>query len=263
MKQHFFSLLRSKNMKKVKFGGRFILIGLFLLFSKLVNSQDFHYGLYAGANINTMKIANDLYINSNVDDTEKLMSLGFRAGFFGEYSFNDYFGVEMDLSFSQHGYRLMNEFEFYGDNSQITLSTKEEKMSNDISLALMFKYYTLNKKLSIDLGVQPAYTFMVRSFASETLKQDSLNVNFSSNLLVDTVLVLDKSTYNPFNLSVTGGVTCYFSENVFMTIRYMFGLTDLFVKEVGKFDEEGCYYTERVNLLSRNRVLQLGLGWRF
>lgn len=250
-------------MRKVNFEGRFILVGLFMLFTQFVNSQDFHYGLYAGVNVNTMKITNDLYVSSDVGNTEKLMSLGFRAGLFGEYSFNDSFGIEVDMSFSQHGYRLMNEFEFYGDNSKITLSNKEEKMSNDISLALMFKYYTLKKKLSIDLGIQPAYTFMVKSFASEMLIQDSLNVNFSSNSLGDTVFVMDKSTYNPFNLSMVGGVTCYFSENVFMTVRYMFGLTDLFVKEVGKFDEDGCYHTEPVNQLSRNRVIQLGLGWRF
>lgn len=242
---------------------KYIYLVLFLTIVKFSVSQEFHYGLYAGANINTMKIANDLYINSNFDKTEKLMTLGFRGGVFAEYSFNEHIGIQADLSFSQYGYRLINEMEFYGDNTKITFTNKEERMVDDISLALMFKYYILNKRLSFDLGVQPSYTASVRVFTSELLAQDSLNVNFSSQSLTDSTFRMDKSKYNPVTLSVMGGVTCYINKNVFFTMRYMFGLTDLFVKEVGRFDEEGKYYIDKVNQLSRNRVIQLGLGWRF
>lgn len=242
---------------------KYIYLILFLTIVKISASQEFHYGLYAGANINTMKIANDLYINSDSDKTEKLMALGFRGGLFAEYSFNEHIGIQADLSFSQYGYRLINEMEFYGDNTKITFSNKEERMTNDISLALMFKYYILDKKISFDLGLQPSYTAAVRVFTSERLTQDSLNVNFSSNSLTDTIFRMDKSSYRPLNLSVIGGLTCYISKNVFFTMRYMFGMTDLFVKEVGRFDEEGNYSIEKINQLSRNRVIQLGLGWRF
>lgn len=243
---------------------RFLLLSILFSLFFVVRSQDFRYGFFAGANLNTMKLADELYIHNDKENTDKLISLGFRAGFFGEYSINKHLGIQADLSFSQYGYRLINELEFIGENNSIIYDKKIERMSNDISLALMFKFYLLDKRVAIDIGLQPSYTCDMREFDEEKLMIDSLHVNFSTTILSDSIIHMKKdANYNAFNLSAIGGITCMLSDHFFFNARYVFGLTDIFVEEVVRFDDYDTYYTEAVNQLSRNRVVQLGFGWKF
>lgn len=243
---------------------RFIFI-VFLVSSFFIGSaQEFRYGIIGGVNLNTMKLANDLYINSDMENTEKLMVLGFNIGGFGEYSFNKHIGVQANLYYSQYGYRLINEYKYPMGANEYVFTDKEERVVNDISLSLMLKWYVLNKRLAIDLGVQPNFVCNVRSVELSSFGIDSLNVNIQHEVISDTTYLMKKDVeYLPFTLSVIGGMTYYFNDMFLMSVRYSFGLTDLFVKEVGYLDDNDNYYVDRIKQLSRDRVIQIGFGIRF
>lgn len=248
-------------MKKIFF------LLVFVLTLTLVRSQEFHYGVVAGANLATMKVGSESYIGNDVDNTIKRMSLGFRCGAFAEYSFAENIGLYAELGFSQYGYRMSldNEtaYDIDGGNTMINKVDAEERTRfNDMSLSLMLKWYMFDKHLSVDLGVQPSLTASVKCserggssviYNGEEMNSDSYDRTYN----------LRKNEYRPFNFSVVGGMTYSFCKNVFVSARYMFGLTDIFVKEVGRFDDSGEYFIEAENQLSKNRVIQIGLGWKF
>ena len=121
--------------------------------------------------------------------------------------------------------------------NEYVFTDKEERVVNDISLSLMLKWYVLNKRLAIDLGVQPNFVCNVRSVELSSFGIDSLNVNIQHEVISDTTYLMKKDVeYLPFTLSVIGGMTYYFNDMFLMSVRYSFGLTDLFVKEVGYLD---------------------------
>lgn len=252
-----FLIFNLNMMKKI------LLFFICVTFIKIVNAQEFHYGLFAGANLNTMKIGSDLY-SGGIDNTDKLMTIGFRGGAFAEYSFNKNVGVQSELSFSQSGYRIINENINEAGNERFIYTNKQERIINDISLDLIFKWYLFNQRLAIDLGVQPSLTCSVRNVSEQSFSRDSLNINMSKQVLSETTTLMKRNEeYRSFNLSVIGGASYYIKKNVFVSARYIFGMTDIFTKEVGKFNENNEYIIERKNQLSRKRSLQLCLGWRF
>lgn len=243
-------------MKKI------LLILLFVSLFSQISAQEFRFGIFGGVNVNTMELSPDCYINNDIESTEKLMSLGFRGGFSAEYIFGEHLGLQTDLFYAQYGYRLINEIKFVGENSKIVLGNKEERVTHDISLSLMLKYYLFDQKIALDLGVMPSCTYMVRAFTEETLSIDSMNVNFSCNTLTDSTYIIGRDEgYNMLSLSAIGGLTYYVSDNVYFSMRYVYGLTDLFFNNVG--EKRRYNNNEKTDVLSRNRVIQLGLGLRF
>lgn len=249
-------------MKKITFVFTFI---SFLTFAK---AQDFHYGIFATPNLSSMKIGSDLYINSDIDNCSKSMFLGLSIGAFTEYSFGEHVGIQLDLAYSQYGYNLKleqdNSFNISEDNVMSTLFSGEEKTRfSDVDMTFIFKYYLFDKRLALDLGVRPAFmTSVSRDLMSENVIKYNGTVMEQNS--VDTTFNLKKGNeFNVFSLSAVGGITYYMTQGFFVEARYVFGMTDVFVKEVGRFDNNDDYVIEEINQLSKNRMLQFGIGWRF
>lgn len=246
---------------------KFLLLATLVSFVMITKAQDFHYGIFAGASLNNMKIATDLYLGSDIDNCRKQMTVGFQFGSFAEYSFNKHLGIQAELSYSQYGYRLDLEQETTMDLEDLgsmttTVLGNGRTSTKNINLVLMFKYYMLNKHLAIDLGVQPNWITSVMRH-----EEGSTSITFNGEVMseesTDTTFHLKRGTeFHPFNFSIIGGATYYINKNIFVSARYIFGLKDIFIKEVGYIRDED-YVIESIDQLSKNRVIQLSLGWRF
>ena len=247
---------------------RLLSLAAFISLFTIAYSQEFHYGVFAGTNLSTMKIGNELYLCSDVDNCKKQMTVGFHGGAFAEYSFNKYLGVQAEFSYSQYGYRLKIDKEdsyALGEmGSMVTHVTgKGGSRIDNINLSLLFKCYLFNKRVAIDFGVQPNWALSARR-QEEIITTVSLNDEVMNEEVIDTTFNLKKgSEFHPFNFSVVGGATYYINENIFLSARYIFGLKDIFMREVGYFTDDNKYYTEIQNQISKNRVIQIALGWRF
>lgn len=242
----------------------------FFSFVIATNAQELSYGFLIGGNLSTMKIGTELSLNSDVDNCRKPLMLGFKEGLFLEYSFLDFLGVQAELSFSELGYRLKLDSE---TNSEVsagqmtfhrTISSQGDGKTviNDISLSLLLKCYLFNRHLSVDLGVQPDW--VLSTYREESLVKKE-TITYEGEVMSQTTIETNDASsvqFNSRNLSIIGGATYYINEKLFVSARYMFGMKDNFVKEVGylKGDE---YIIENIDQLSRNRVVQLTLGLRF
>lgn len=250
---------------------KFLLLTAFISLFSLAQAQEFHYGVFLGANLNTMKIDNNLLIGSNPDFCKKQMTTGFNGSAFAEYVFGEHIGVQAELGFAQYGYslKLDNEASFPMEDVG-TVTTKEfgeEKTTlNSINLALMFKCYFFDQHLAIDLGVQPNWACSV-SRHDEIYTSVALDGQILDETSIDTTMKLDRSTsFHPFNFSAIAGATYNINKNFFVSARYIHGFMNTFFKdeEAGYF-ENGEYVikTVRTEYLSKRRSIQLAIGWRF
>lgn len=246
---------------------KFLLLLTFISFVMMTKAQKFHYGIFAGANLNNMKIATDLYLGSDIDNCKKQMTVGFQGGGFAEYSFNKYIGIQAEFRGSQSGYRLNLENEETLDLEELgsmttTILGKGKTTIKSLNLALLFKCYLLNQHLAIDLGVQPNWIKSISRY-----EEGSTSVTFNGEVMseesTDTTFHLKRGTdFHPFNFSIIGGATYYINKNIFVSARYIYGLKDIFIKEVG-YIIDGDYVIESLDQISKDRIIQFSLGWRF
>lgn len=249
---------------------RLILLTALTLLLSSTNAQKLHYGFFMGTNISTMKLGTELYLNNDYDNCNKSFSLGFREGVFVEYSFLNFLGIQGEFSFGEYGYRMnlhnktTDEILYNGMTIyETTISEGEGKtILNSISFSLSVKFYLLKQRLAIDFGAQP--NWVLSAYRKESLILDK-TITLDNEVIGQERSeknIANSIPFNPDNISIIGGATYYINTKMFVSARYMFGLRDNFIKEVGYLEGKE-YTTKNIKQLSKDRVIQVTLGFRF
>lgn len=278
---------------------RFLLLVTFISAITLSQAQKLHYGFHAGTNLSTMKIGNELYLNSDYENCRKPFLVGFSEGLFVEYTPFKFLGFQGEISFAEYGYRLKIQREtndvthYEGDfkgmsQSKTTISNGNGNTTiNSINISLLLKFYLAKQHLSIDIGAQP--NWVISTYRKENLTiTESSTTTFNGELLEQKTEtknenIAESVPFNSSSFSLIGGMTYYINPKIFVSARYIFGLKDVFTKkvlhlqEVPRLDNEGnpviggdgepvidfVPYEEVTDQLSKHRVIQLTLGLRF
>ena len=204
-----------------------------ILFSISALAQnEIHYGVYAGGSIDMMKISDKFYYDDSeintvltpngyemsyltVNDAKIHPNGGFTIGGLFEYQIDEAFSFQFELLFNQYGYKMTGNVvtKDLADNDTQTYDYTASMKMSDLSGALIGKIHFINK-LSLDFGVQPSYCFRM-------IKDTKRGISHK------TVVYTSNKDYNPLNLTVLGGVTYYFFDNLFLSARYVYGFSDI------------------------------------
>ena len=212
-----------------------LLIGILALFATKMSAQtDSHYGLFLGGSVNWMKIDKSLYVDDseafttlNMSDTTMVSAYflnvknayvspntGFAFGGLYEFKINELIGIQAELFINQYGYKLHGEVTQKDilDNDSTTYSYKSSLKTTNISAALLLKFYP-SEFVSVDLGVQPAYSFKMIKDIERGIDHKTHSYN-------------SKEEYNPLNVSASLGATIYLND-FFISLRYTMGFTNI------------------------------------
>jgi hypothetical protein len=137
--------------------------------------------------------------------------IGIHLGGFAEFKLSDKFAVQPELLFSMQGAG------FDGGDTKL----------NYINIPVMAKYF-VTENISIEAGPQIGFLM--------SAKADGTDV---------------KEGYNSTDFGINLGGSYYLNDNMFLTARYGFGLSD--VEKDLPSDEKG----------SKNSVFQLSFGYKF
>ncbi|UYW01485.1 PorT family protein [Flavobacterium agricola] len=143
---------------------------------------------------------------------------GFHVGGFAEIPVSAKFAVQPEVLYSAQG-----------SKSKTTIGNvdfKTDVKADFINVPILAKYYAL-EGLSVEAG--PQIGFLVKA------KQGSVDV---------------KDAFKSVDFGLAVGASYYFTENIFASARYNFGLTD-----VAKHSSDG--------FKMHNNVFQVAVGYRF
>lgn len=189
-----------------------------------VNAQkNFMIGPKAGVNFSSL---------SNVAKGEMLP--GFYLGAVSELKILEKFSFQPEIVYSSQGIKNIYSETLNG----VTANHHNHDKLEYIHVPLLAKYY-VTKGFSLELGPQLGVLL-------NATNKDEVTVNG-----VETKEQRDfKSEVNSFDFGLAAGLACDISRGLFVNVRYNLGLTN-----VGKTEQ---YYDG-----SKNRVMQVGVGYRF
>jgi len=163
---------------------------------------------------------------SNIEQSK--FRTGYFAGGVAEYSFCNYFGLQTELLYSLQGVQFNGETTV-GD--MMGIKTEGALRINYINIPLLAKFRVM-EGLWAEAGPQFGFAVMAKS-KLDMVDHESMGFH-----------KMDRDTYKTHDTSLAFGFSVGCSEKVRLVARYQLGLTD-------------------VTSGSRNRVLQLGLDYRF
>ncbi len=212
-----------------------------LLFSTGAFAQcDFLYGVKAGMNVATlthMKGMGELPGMYMFMMSDREAQIGYYAGVFAEYRFNNYVGLQLEALYSRQGARWrMIQY----DGSKMINNIKIDY----INIPLMVKIYPV-KKFSIDFGPQVGFVVRARLKMKQEAPGDFGPVDMEQSA------DLPKDIYKKIDLSFGVGMSYEITHMLEASARYNFGLTKVITEKVN----DGKY--------PKNGVFQVGLGLKF
>lgn len=189
--------------------------------------SQFTIGPKAGLNISTMH-SNNEFVDDFLD-----YKTGFNIGIFGKYSFNKLFDIQMELLYSQQGYK--GNIDIYDHEGNTYLNPDLKVLTHNLNIPLLLKYNLLGRRwLFIEAGPQ------VGLFLGEDLKL--------KNEISDERMNGIGKDFKTADISIVGGIGFYLGNHISVNARYNHGLTS----------------THDLNL--KNRVFQIALAydlWQF
>lgn len=185
--------------------------------------QQVKIGPKAGVNFSTL---------SNLSKTKTLT--GFYVGAVAELKLTEQFSFQPELLYSSQGAKNV-----YSE----TLSGNEVQHHNHdilsyINIPVMGKYFIVNS-FSIELG--PQFGLLIKAENKDKITTNGVEVKENRDF---------KDEVNSFDFGIGAGLAYELPSGLFANARYNYGLTN-----VGK---SGQYYGG-----SKNRVMQLGIGFKF
>lgn len=219
----------------------------FLLVAVFTNAQEIRFALKTGLNMGSYNWQLSSY--DDITDTYSTTDYNYspNAGF--------YLGARVEYGLNQ---RMSIQGEIFYQNSSATANLSKngyyadfDLVYNDLSIPLVFKFYLIPQKLSINLGASlgillAAYEdyYYYNDFDNET-ESGSVDLKYES---YDDA---NSATLDALNFGVSTGVEYRVSDNIFVDGRYNIGLTDL-----ANYDGGG-------NSIITVSAIQIGAGWRF
>lgn len=220
-----------------------LLIGFIALFAMKMSAQDnYKYGLYLGLGFNTITINSDMHY----DDSEVITQMdvvgvdtsysvhympvmnakvettpSFTIGGFYEIPVGNIVGLQMHLLYNRYGYMMTGIVDVPNitDEFSVEYSYKAIMKMSNISASLLLKFDVMEKNLSFDLGVTPSFCIKM----SKDVERGPMH---------KTVTYNSKNDYNAFNVCGTVGVTYYWLDVFFLSVKANIGLIDVLkVKE--------------------------------
>lgn len=185
-------------------------------------SAQFSIGPKVGLNL-----SEEHYGVKAIDDDIKFKP-GLNAGLFGRYEMNHRFDIQMELLYSQQGYKATI---YHLDFDGITLQDGFKVRTHYLNIPLLLKYYPL-KRVYIEAGPQVGFC-MNAKFISDDDEIGSITID----------------DYKKTDFAVAGGVGFYLGYGVSFNARYIHG----FIKTLPDTD-------------FKNRVFQFSLAydlWNF
>ena len=188
-----------------------------LLFVSTGAFAQLSYGVKAGMNL------------ANISNAGGSIKPGLFVGAVGEYSFNDFVGLQAELVYSRQGYYDKSDIEGLGN-------MKVWARYNYINIPVLAKLYLIDRSFSLELG--PQFGFIAGAKNKVTVAGSTDKTDIS------------KDSYNNFDFSFGLGVSYMFAFGPEISLRYNIGITDIAKNNTGdtKF---------------KNNVIQIGVGYRF
>ncbi len=222
-------------MKKLTF----ILAGLVLATGAFAQKdKGFSYGVKAGVNVTTLSDTKDIG-----EDYERKAKTGAYMGVMAAYKFNKVVGLQLEAIYSRQGGTWLEKDPAPTD--KVRMSFKMDY----VNIPLMVKLYPC-KRLSIDFG--PQFGFLVRGYMIQKIAVGDASPPETKNLIIKIREKIPTDYRKGFDLSLGLGVTCQIYKGLEASVRYNFGLTDVFDSDEIIGDAS-----------AKNRVLQIGMGYRF
>ena len=253
-----------------------LLIGIIALFAMKMNAQsDYKYGIYIGYGFNTMSINSDMYyddseaitsteiVHSDTTYTVKYMPVdnakvetmpSFTIGGFYEIPVNDIVGLQLHLMYNRYGYTMTGVVNHLSitDNSLTVYGYKSTLKMSNIGAGLFLKFNVIQENLSVDVGVTPSYCIIMskdveRGPLHKTMKYDS------------------KDDYSAFNVCGSIGVTYYWYDVFFLSVKANLGLIDVLKSKspyISQDDPNNIHY-EYQDVKSRTNSVYATIGYRW
>lgn len=213
------------------------------------------WGIKGGLNIssidnmrNSLSSPDSPELDIDIDPDNKLggnMKPSFYAGAFAEYKITKGLGVQLEVVYSRQGARYSYDIDPVGSFEGYDAKGVIAVRANYINVPVIAKIHA-TKELSLDIG--PQFGFMAgkpKMVASVEASKDDIRTTSK------TVLKMNNNMLESFDMSLSVGASYKFTDNLDMTVRYNFGLTDIAGSDMKK-----------INSL-RNNNFQLGLGFRY
>ncbi len=210
---------------------------LFMAAAALVSTGAFAQGIQWGvkAGLNMASIS-----DNKTEGMNSKMRMGFHVGAVGEYTINDFVGVQAELLFSQQGQKMTPK---EGDGKSVA------KLSY-LNLPVMAKLY-LTDGLSLEVGPQFGYLMSAKR-KSEDFPAES-EMNGEQDLLDKKDMGVD-DYMKRFDVSAALGLSYKFACGVDVAARYNLGLTKVSDKMVDDNDKK---------ISPKNNVIAVSVGYRF
>ena len=202
------------------------MIFIFLFFA---GYSQYHFGIKAGLNINKQKFSPNLNSNSNGQNAHDVFGYinTFHFGVTGDYFINNSFGITSELLYEVKGTHY----------NKTELSPGFDHKLTYISLPILLDY-SIFKSLTLQAGVETGYLLKTE----DTYKQ-------TEGILDD----IDQ--FNRLEFSGIVGFKYNLPANVYLSIRYIHGITSLLPDLINRDANE----EHNIDLL--NRTYQLSIGY--
>ncbi len=199
-------------------------LSLILIFAFFTSYSQYQYGFKFGINSNTQRYSSDLDVFNN---TMGYMN-AYHIGLVGEYNLNSRFGIAGELLYEIKGTHC-NKTEFYPGYTH--------KLSY-LALPVLFDY-SVAKSLVFQAGVEAGYLLKT---------QDNFK---DANGFLD-----DINQFNRLEISGIVGAKYNLPANVYLSIRYLHGITPFNTTETRNEDGNSAKEAK-----SFNRTYQLSVGY--
>lgn len=181
--------------------------------------------------------------------------LGLVAGIEVGYQMTDKFGITADVLYSGQGIDCDTRW-FEPDGTTPIYRLKDNMKLDYLNIPILANYYIV-KGLAVKAGIQPGFLVSAKS----KVERDIYDGAGTESGEVDM-----KDGLNSFDLSIPVGLS-YEWKNIFIDVRYIFGLTNVnksntYLFEEVTLDAYGKADPRPIEKNSKNGVFQLTLGYK-
>ncbi|MDR2916022.1 MAG: PorT family protein [Tannerella sp.] len=178
----------------------FLIIALLIVVHHGISAQ-FVIGPKVGLNVSKE------YFGKKIIDEDVDFRTGLNAGVFGKYEINKIFDIQVELLYSQQGYKDNVDIIDYGGG---VISEGYKILSHYLNVPVLLKYYPV-KRFYIEAG--PQVGFCLNSKLSGENKE------------IDNELNSLKLDYNTVDFSLAGGIGVHVGYGLTANVRYSHGFT--------------------------------------
>lgn len=207
------------------------------------NINKISYGVKGGVNISNATDKSFIFSDGYLSQKSRI---GFNGGAFVNIPISKSFSIQPELLFSQYGYKTEYDFRISTeDGYDPLLSNNKGTYSTNLGyivIPIMVQYNIIP-----DLYVEVGSEFGINIIAQEKYTETA------DSYLQNRTIEIGKDFLNTFNFGVGAGAGYYFTDNIGITGRYIFGLTDT---------EKNPYNFPNKTAI-RNKVFQIGLAYKF